>query len=233
MTSRWRSPVWQRRAATVLGVLAVLAVTAGTAVLRSTPSAQPSEPGAVAPAPAAPEMTASAPATAETEPSREHRATPPRSGPQPQPQPPNSVRLPGGATSTLVRTELTADGTLPIPGGVARAAWWGAGFGDDRGAALVAGHVDWYGRSGPFTGLFRLGAGDEVTVRDAAGRTWTYRVVSATTLHKSRLARYAPELFAQDGPHRLLLVTCGGDYLGGAGGYSDNHIVTAKLVSEH
>ncbi|EHR60519.1 class F sortase [Saccharomonospora cyanea] len=227
MTSWWRSPVWQRRTATALGVLAVLAVTAGTAVLRSAPSARPSEPGAVAPAPAVPEVTARVPGTAETEPPREPRAAPPRPGPQP----PNSVRLPGGATSTLVRTELTADGTLPIPGGVDRAAWWGAGFGDDRGAALVAGHVDWYGRSGPFTSLFRLEAGDEVTVRDAAGRTWTYRVASATTLHKSRLARYAPELFAQDGPHRLLLVTCGGDYLGGTGGYSDNHIVTAKLVS--
>ncbi len=229
MTSWWRSPVWQRRAATVLGVLAVLAVTAGTAVLRSAPSAQQSRPGTVAPAPAVPEVAAGVPGTAETEPSREHRAAPPRPGPQP----PNSVRLPGGATSTLVRTELTADGTLPIPDGVAHAAWWGAGFGADHGAAVVAGHVNWYGRSGPFTGLFRLGAGDEVTVRDAEGRTWTYRVASATTLHKSGLARYAPELFAQDGPHRLLLVTCGGDYLGGSGGYADNHIVTAKLVSGH
>lgn len=213
--------MWQRRAATVLGVLAVLAVTTGMAVLRSVPSGSGSETSASS------GVTVEAPEERTSEASRQPRPTSPRPGPQPA----NSVRLPDGATATLVRTELTADGTLPIPDGVAHAAWWGAEFGHDRGVALVAGHVDWYGRSGSFSGLFRLVAGDEVVVRDEVGRRWTYRVVAATTVHKSGLAPKAPELFSQDGPHRLVLVTCGGDYVGGAEGYEDNHIVTAELVS--
>jgi hypothetical protein len=218
------SPVWRRRVATVLGVLAVVACTSGLAVLRSAPdtSGTGDETGeeSVVPAPASPRTSAN---------SRDERA--PVTSTAPETQPPDSVRLPSGATSTLVRTDLTGDGTLPIPDGVSAAAWWGAGFGDDSGAALVAGHVNWHGASGPFADLLRLSAGDAVTVRDADGRTWTYRVDAASMLHKDQLGAYAPQLFSQDGPHRLVLVTCGGEYLGGEGGYSDNYIVTASLVS--
>ncbi|MGW9478351.1 class F sortase [Saccharomonospora azurea] len=221
-----RSPVWRRRAATVLGVLAVVACTSGLAVLRSAPDAP--DTGAEVAVEPVEESGRRLGAVAEAE-SREER--PPPTSSNPGPQPPNSVRLPGGATSTLVRTDVAADGTLPIPDGVASAAYWGAGFGEDRGAALVSGHVNWHGDTGPFAALLRLSAGDEVTVRDADGRTWTYRVDAAAMLHKDDLGAYAPELFAQDGPHRLVLVTCGGDYLGGSGGYSDNYIVTAELVS--
>jgi hypothetical protein len=38
-------------------------------------------------------------------------------------------------------------------------------------------------------------------------------------------------LFSPDGPHKLLLVTCGGEYVGGKEGYEDNRVVTASLVS--
>ncbi|EID52860.1 class F sortase [Saccharomonospora xinjiangensis] len=238
MNRLWRSPVWQRRAATVLGVLAVLAVTSGTAVLRSAPSPSSSSSPADRPSPSrtvpaddqAPGAVIGAGTTTAvaTDAARE----PLPASRRPGPQPPSSVRLPGGATSALVRTGLTADGTLPIPDGVGHAAWWGADFGDDDGAALVAGHVNWHGRSGPFTTLRLLSPGDEVSVRDAGGGMWTYRVDSATTLHKARLGELAPELFDQDGPHRLLLVTCDGDYLGGSSGYSGNLIVSATPVGK-
>jgi hypothetical protein len=50
-------------------------------------------------------------------------------------------------------------------------------------------------------------------------------------VHKTKLAEQAEKLFGPDGPHRLVLVTCGGEYVGGTDGYEDNRIVTASLVS--
>lgn len=146
-------------------------------------------------------------------------------------QEPGTVRLPSGGTAKLVRKEITADGTLPIPEGLDEATWWGAKLGDAQGAALLSGHVNWKGKKGPFNELWSMKNGQEVTVADTAGGHWVYRVRDVVTVHKDGLADRAQALFGQDGPHRLVLVTCGGEYVGGTEGYEDNRIVTADLVS--
>ncbi|QWF77302.1 class F sortase [Amycolatopsis sp. CA-230715] len=146
-------------------------------------------------------------------------------------QEPGTVRLPSGGTAKLVRKELTADGTLPIPEGLDDATWWGAKLGDAQGAALLSGHVNWKGKKGPFNELWSMKNGQEVAVVDTAGGRWVYRVRDIVTVHKDGLADRAQALFGQDGPHRLVLVTCGGEYVGGTEGYEDNRIVTADLVS--
>ncbi|MDT8914638.1 class F sortase [Amycolatopsis sp. PS_44_ISF1] len=146
-------------------------------------------------------------------------------------QRPGTVRLPGGAESRLVRTEVTRDGVLPIPRGLVDAAWWGARLGAEQGAAVLSGHVNWGGAKGPFDELWRIRTGDDVSIVDAAGGRWLYRVTGAMTVAKGELPAQAPRWFAQSGPHRLVLVTCGGDYVGGREGYDENRIVTANLVS--
>jgi len=146
-------------------------------------------------------------------------------------QRPGTVRLPGGATARLVRTELTDTGVLPIPRGLGDAAWWGAKLGAAQGAALLSGHVNWEGRRGPFDELWRMRAGDQVSVVDARGGRWVYRVDEVVTLPKEALPAQAARWFGQDGPHRLVLVTCGGDYVGGTEGYDENRLVTARLVT--
>jgi hypothetical protein len=145
-------------------------------------------------------------------------------------QRPGTVLLPEGGTAKLVRTEVNADGILPIPRGLNDAAWWGVKVGSDYGATLISGHVNWSGIKGPFDELWRIRDGQEVTVADAAGGRWTYRVREVVTVHKNALPLQAPRLFAQDGPHRLVLVTCGGDYLGGTDGYQDNRVIIATPV---
>lgn len=142
-------------------------------------------------------------------------------------QRPGTVRLPQGGTATLVRREVGPDGVLPVPDGVREATWWGAGLGADSGATLLAGHVDWRGRIGPFAELWRVRAGQEVTVTDNTGRAWRYRVAEVHTVHKNDLPARAAALFGQDGPHRLVLVTCGGRWVGGTLGYDENRIVVA------
>jgi hypothetical protein len=146
-------------------------------------------------------------------------------------QRPGTVRLPGGATARLVRTELTGTGVLPIPRGLGDAAWWGAKLGAAQGTALLSGHVNWEGERGPFDELWRMRDGDDVSVVDAHGGRWVYRVAAVVTLSKEALPAQAAKWFGQDGPHRLVLVTCGGDYVGGTEGYDENRLVAATLVT--
>ncbi|WET81540.1 class F sortase [Amycolatopsis sp. QT-25] len=146
-------------------------------------------------------------------------------------QRPGTVRLPEGGSARLVRSEVNSDGVLPIPRGLGDAAWWGARLGAEAGTSLISGHVNWGGTKGPFDELWRMREGQEVAVSDAAGGIWVYRVREVVTMHKNDLPTQAAKLFTQRGPHRLVLVTCGGDYLGGTDGYRDNRIVVATPVS--
>jgi hypothetical protein len=148
-----------------------------------------------------------------------------------QSQIPGVVTLPGGGTAKLVKQELTADGTLPIPQSLGEAAWWGADAGAAQGAMLLSGHVNWKGQKGPFDELWRVKDGQEVDVVDVTGGKWVYKISDIVTIDKSKLDQSAPQLFGQDGPHRLVLVTCGGEYVGGSEGYDENRIVSADLVS--
>jgi hypothetical protein len=144
---------------------------------------------------------------------------------------PATVWLPGGGTAKLLYADVKDDGSLPIPQGLDEATWWGAKVGAAQGTVLLSGHVNWKGSKGPFDELWRLKAGQDVEVADTAGGRWVYRVDEVVTVHKDNLAAQSDKLFSQEGPHRLVLVTCGGEYVGGTEGYEDNRIATASLVS--
>ena len=146
-------------------------------------------------------------------------------------QAPAQLSLPGGGAAKLVQEDLDDAGALKIPEGLDEAAWWGAKLGADHGVALLSGHVNWKGKKGPFNELWQVKQGQEVKLTDAAGGAWVYRVDATETIHKSELAGRSAQLFDPDGPHKLLLVTCGGEYVGGSEGYEDNRVVTASLVS--
>jgi hypothetical protein len=69
-----------------------------------------------------------------------------------------------------------------------------------------------------------LEAGDPVKVTLSDGSDVTYRVEAITRYDQQALP---DALFARSGPHRLRIVTCGGDYDADAGGYQQNLVVTA------
>lgn len=149
---------------------------------------------------------------------------------EPPKQQPGTVRLPAGGLATLVREEVTADGALPIPEGVGEATWWGVDLGAAEGATVLAGHVDWKGVTGPFDELWRMAVGQEVTVVDTAGRTFEFEVSKVEAVRKEALPSRAVDLFGPRGQHRLVLVTCGGRWVGGDTGYEENQVVTATPV---
>ena len=81
---------------------------------------------------------------------------------------------------------------------------------------------------GVFYDLGAMDLGDRVRVRDDAGTSLEFEVVARESLSKKGLPY--DELFAADGPPRLTLISCGGEYDADRGGYQDNVIVTAVPV---
>jgi hypothetical protein len=183
-------------------------------------------------APAAPQRTPEpAPPAPADNPAPGTAAAPPPVAPPVAPAPhasaPGTIRLAHGGTATMVRREIGDDGVLPIPNAINQASWWGAGIDAPSGATVLAGHINWKGATGPFAELWDSHVGDQMSIVDGSGRPVAYRVTQVITLQKDELPRRAEELFAQTGPHRLVLVTCGGQWVGGRIGYASNQIVIA------
>lgn len=121
-------------------------------------------------------------------------------------------------------------GDMVIPDDPRVAGWYrfGATPGSAAGATVLAAHVDdsEYG-SGPLAKLGSLRRGDPVTV--TAGRVvHRYRVATVLRLDKGELD--TGDLFDRQGPSRLHLVTCGGEFDRATGHYKDNIVVVATPV---
>jgi hypothetical protein len=175
-------------------------------------------PAPAAPAPAAPPQAAPAPAAPAAPSAAPGDATAPV-----------EVRL-AGRSVPIDPVGLDEDRLVVIPEDVRRAGWYSPGPlpGAANGSAVLVGHVDDRSQGlGAFAVLPDLAAGDDVVVRTAAGQQLTYDVVSLERFPKAKtpLAR----LFAADGPHRLVLITCGGDFDASRSSYRDNVVVTAVL----
>ena len=141
---------------------------------------------------------------------------------------PDRVVLPGGA-SAPVEPAVTRDGELAVPEEVQHVGWWdGSAYaGDPFGNTVVAGHVDSATEGlGFFSRLLRVQKGEKVILRGPDGHHLTYTVTSIRTIKKGALAT-GSAAFDQTGDHHLVLITCGGQYRRGAGGYDSNVVVTA------
>ena len=141
--------------------------------------------------------------------------------------PPTEVRL-GGRVAPLDGVGLEANGQVVVPEDVDRAGWYAAGPqpGDRAGSAVLVGHADDAEQGlGTFAVLRDLRAGAEVVVRTASGRDLVYEVVSFERFAKAEVPM--DRLFATDGPHRLVLISCGGAFDPVRRTYADNVVVTA------
>jgi LPXTG-site transpeptidase (sortase) family protein len=120
-----------------------------------------------------------------------------------------------------------SNGVLLPPNDPQVLGWWndGAKPGAVTGGALITGHTVHTG-GGAFDNLDTLKPGNRVTVRTAKGKI-TYRVSGVTIYPKESLARHAQKVFSQDGPGRLVLITCD-DWTGTV--YLSNVVVYADRV---
>ena len=143
---------------------------------------------------------------------------------------PEQVVLPGGETAAVVPAR-TVGGELVVPDDVRTVGWWdGSAYaGDLFGSTVIAGHVDAprQGR-GYFARLLRIAPGETVTVRGDGHRA-AYRVVSVEAVRKDALSAASPP-FDQRVEHRLVLMTCTGDFDPVTRSYAENLVVTAEPV---
>jgi LPXTG-site transpeptidase (sortase) family protein len=138
---------------------------------------------------------------------------------------PETVVLPGGARAP-VKPATTVDGELRVPENVQHVGWWdGSAYaGDPFGRTVIAGHVDSAsGAAGFFARLERVEVGDVVTLRAGSHRL-SYRISAVQTVARHALATDS-QAFDQSGPHRLVLITCTGEYRRDRGGYESNLVV--------
>jgi len=120
-------------------------------------------------------------------------------------------------------------GAMALPEDVDRVGWYrfGPAPGADEGTAVLAGHVDDAEQGlGALAPLREVEAGTEVRVTDAAGAVTRWRVVSRELIEKRALPLAA--LFQRTGPPRLVLLTCGGEFLPELRSYADNVVVVAE-----
>jgi sortase (surface protein transpeptidase) len=140
---------------------------------------------------------------------------------------PTRLRIPAiDADAPLDPVGLEPSGGMEIPEDVSRVGWYEPGVVPGQpGSAVLAGHVD--SRTQGAGVLFRLrelDVDDEI-VLEADGEEQRWRIVARTSYPKQALP--LEEIFAWDGPARLVVITCGGDFDAEAGAYEDNIVVHA------
>jgi LPXTG-site transpeptidase (sortase) family protein len=138
---------------------------------------------------------------------------------------PEVVVLPGGAQAA-VQPAVTVDGQLQVPENVQHVGWWdGSAYaGDPFGRTVIAGHVDSAnGSAGFFARLRQVEVGD-VVMLGAASHRLRYKISAVQTVARHALATDG-QAFDQSGPHRLVLITCTGEYRRDRGGYENNLVV--------
>jgi LPXTG-site transpeptidase (sortase) family protein len=145
---------------------------------------------------------------------------------------PASLELWGGDRAPVVPAGVRDDGSLIVPDDPAQVGWWtgGAQAGEAFGRIVIAGHVDSARLGiGVLADLRGARAGRVVTLR-LGDRVQRYKVTGVQEVKQADLAA-DPAIFAQDGAHRLVLITCGGRFDRTTHRYESNLIVEAVPVA--
>ncbi len=132
----------------------------------------------------------------------------------------------------VVAVGKAGDGSIDVPtqDPVRTAGWYRLGPSPgDAGTAVIVGHVDTKTEAAVFYKLPDLGPGDRIQVTRRDGHVATFSVDRVERTPKDAFP--AATIFAPVAKPRLVLVTCGGNWVGGELGYADNVIVFATLVS--
>lgn len=137
-----------------------------------------------------------------------------------------------GIDMPVIPTGVTEDGQMEIPGDAATAGWYryGKAPADAIGHTVIAAHNGSPDTPvGPLNAIAGSRTGDEIRVEDSAGHDYTYRVLSVEHVNKNELN--LEPYFSRDATPRLVLVTCGGEWVPDRNTYSDNVIVIAEPLT--
>jgi len=145
--------------------------------------------------------------------------------------PPTQVAIPTiDVRAPVVGVGRANDGSIATPSIDApdEAGWYRLGpTPGERGTAVIVGHVDTADRPAVFQKLANLKRGKLVEVTREDRRVAAFRVDSVERFPKTAFP--ADRVFAAGDSSHLVLVTCGGAWIGGDIGYADNIVVFATL----
>ncbi len=146
---------------------------------------------------------------------------------------PSQLRIPSlGIDAAVNAVGVEPDGSMVIPREVAEVGWYqyGPEPGAEQGNAVLAGHVDTAEQGpGALFPMRNIEPGALVEVVDDTGTVHQYEVQGKEAIVKGDLP--VDEIFARDGAHVLVIVTCGGPFIPERGSYLENLVVTATPVS--
>jgi sortase (surface protein transpeptidase) len=157
---------------------------------------------------------------------------PPREFPVLEPSTPRRLTIPSiKVEAPILKVGLAKDGSVDVPPLKRHneAGWFDGGPTPGQfGPALIVGHADT--RTGPsvFHDLGKLKPGQKVEVLRADNRVAVFQINSVEHFGKEKLP--IKRVYGDYSRPSLRLVTCGGTWLGGDRGYSDNVIVFASLI---
>ena len=144
---------------------------------------------------------------------------------------PATLELPSLGVTAAVDPVVSVKGILQVPEDISRLGWWrySALAGATSGTTVIDGHIDSAtAGQGALFNLARVSPGDTVTVTTTAGARLAYRVQARKVYVKSE--GLPADLFAQDGPGRLIIISCGGSFDPAERSYRDNIAVFAVLA---
>ncbi len=143
--------------------------------------------------------------------------------------PPQTLEIPSlSLEAPIVPVSLGPSGELALSADPGLVFWYQGSSNPGRpGRALLAGHLDSpTGQAGIFANLSRLASGAEVVVVLANGERLSFTVVAQRRISAAALP---PDLLHPSPWPELVLITCAGKWLPGAGRYSENLLIEAVL----
>jgi hypothetical protein len=145
---------------------------------------------------------------------------------------PVRIQIPNAWVDARIRTVgVTPEGEMEAPDDFWEVGWYRYGTRPgDEGKAVMAGHLDSYDGAAIFYHIGNLQPGDDIRILlggPDGERFYRVREVAQYHVDDAPLDR----IFGPSDSAELILITCGGDWLGNdAGGYTDRIVVYADMV---
>jgi Sortase domain len=133
--------------------------------------------------------------------------------------------------ANVVEVGKAGDGSIapPVEDPARTVGWFGLGpTPGEPGTAVLVGHVDTDSRPAVFHNLRDIKPGKLIEVTRKDRRIAAFKVDSVESFPKTAFP--ADRVLVHDDVPRLVIVTCGGHWVGGETGYADNVIVFAHLA---
>lgn len=150
--------------------------------------------------------------------------------PKAAPTGPSRLIIPDiGVNASMENRGLTKDNAVDVPKSLWTVSWFNrSSRPGTSGPAMIVGHYSSHGRA-VFANLHKLKSGQKIVVRDDSNQVYTYAVKSINSYPQAEVPM-AELLGDKQSKPRLVLITCGGQYIKGAHDFTNRTVIRAEIV---